>query len=203
MGILTWKGTYTSQNWCKHVGIWVNSSQARICASREHDLGRYQSREPDSQKFGLVSSRTDELSWNKRAQVFNFIFKVSSQNHRLSSRWICLVFRCLVMAGTQITIWLADYNLNTEVFEPKFQMVRYSNGRFMCSVLSTRWTIRITDHYIRKQDSVNLYCFQMVVWAVWFSNGIWIQDHLASNLFYHLNTELVRFTDPHCILFII
>ena len=32
-------GTYTSQYSCKHVGIQVNSSQARIRALREHDFG--------------------------------------------------------------------------------------------------------------------------------------------------------------------
>ena len=38
--ILTKKGsTYTSQYLCKHVGIRVNLSRARICASREHNFG--------------------------------------------------------------------------------------------------------------------------------------------------------------------
>ena len=37
--ILTKKGTYTSQYLCKHVGIGVNLSRARICASREHNFG--------------------------------------------------------------------------------------------------------------------------------------------------------------------
>ena len=33
------KGTYTSQYSCKHVGIRVNLSRARICALHEHHLG--------------------------------------------------------------------------------------------------------------------------------------------------------------------
>ena len=39
MGRSTKKSTYTSQYLCKHVGIWVNLSLARISASREHDFG--------------------------------------------------------------------------------------------------------------------------------------------------------------------
>ena len=37
--ILTKKGTYTSQYLCKHVGIWVNLSRARIRALCEHNFG--------------------------------------------------------------------------------------------------------------------------------------------------------------------
>ena len=62
----------------------------------------------------------------------------------------------------------------------------------MCYVICTRLTICIPDQKMRKQDGVHLSDIQMVFKY----QTIW---HPTS--FDHLNTELVWYSDPHCITF--
>ena len=76
-----------------------------------------------------------------------------------------------------------------------FQIVRYSNGWFMCNVLCTRSpTIPIPDEYIRKQDATIFMVFK------WLSCLVF-KWHLNTGpfgilpFFNHLNTELVWYSD--------
>ena len=77
--------------------------------------------------------------------------------------------------------------------------IGWVSKRFMCYVLCTRPTIWIPDQYIRKQDSIHLSGIQMVRLSIfkWYLNT---RQFGIQPLLDHLITQLVWYSDPHCIL---
>ena len=94
----------------KHVGIWVNLSQARICAWREHDFGIIIKLRLDLGTRGLKIASTTNLKLGPGfAEVcivsFFYIFRRSSEGRRKAIKEICDRAKSTDMNLPQVSIF--------------------------------------------------------------------------------------------------